>query len=314
VVTLDETERILHLREAADLNGMQIDEIVLPQERDVTGAGLRLHVLDWGGDALPPVLFLHGGSLTAHTWDLVCLALRNQYHCLALDLRGHGDSDWSPDGEYSLDAHARDVEAAVEALGLDRFTLVGMSLGGGTALTYAGRNVGRLEKLVIVDTGPEGRAAGRQRIANFVEQDRELPTLEHFVERAMAFNPLRKPEMLRRSLRHNLRQTPRGTWTWKWDPKLRERRAGPTPEQRQAALWDAVSRITCPTLIVRGGKSENFHDEDAEKLASRLAKGSWVRIEGAGHTVQGDQPRLLVEALRPFFAGQGTQPAPATAS
>ena len=144
VVTLDETERIEHLREAAGLNGMELDEIVLPMDRQVAANGLMLHLLDWGGDTLPPVLFLHGGSLTAHTWDLVCLALRDQYHCLALDLRGHGDSDWSPDGEYTADAHARDVEGVVEALGLDRFILVGMSLGGATALTYAGRNIDRL--------------------------------------------------------------------------------------------------------------------------------------------------------------------------
>jgi pimeloyl-ACP methyl ester carboxylesterase len=107
--------------------------------------------------------------------------------------------------------------------------------------------------------------------------------------------------MLRRSLLNNLRQTPSGTWTWKWDPQLRRARGPEVQAQRRATLWAAVPNVSCPALVVRGGNSDVLLDEDAEKLAARLPQGSWVRIEGAGHTVQGDQPRLLVEALGPFF-------------
>src|SRR5207249_1787950 len=105
MVTFGVDERVQHLSEAAELAQMSLAEVVLPTERQLQGNGLPLHLLDWGTPGQPPVLFLHGGSLTAHTWDLVCLALRQRYHCQALDLRGHGDSGWSPDADYSLEAH-----------------------------------------------------------------------------------------------------------------------------------------------------------------------------------------------------------------
>lgn len=291
-----------HLREAADLAALPLEQVVLPTERAISGNGLQLNVLDWGTDGLPPVLFLHGRSLTAHTWDLVCLALRTQYHCRALDLRGHGNSEWSATSDYSLDAHSSDLEAAVDTLGLDRFILVGMSLGGATSLTYAGRHADRLAALVLVDTGPETRTPGGQRLNNFVTGPREHDSIEHFVERAMAFNPLRRPELLRRSLLHNLRQTPEGKWTWKYDHRINGPVSPEARERRRTTLWDAVPRVSCPTLVVRGSQSDIFYDEDAERLAVALPRGSWIRIEGAGHTVQGDQPKALVDALRSFFA------------
>src|SRR5687768_10623681 len=99
-----------HLREAAEIADMPIEEIVLPADRYLDTNGLRIHYLDWGMVERPPVLFLHGRSLTAHTWDLVSLALRPRYRCLALDLRGHGDSSWSPEADYTLDAHCADLE------------------------------------------------------------------------------------------------------------------------------------------------------------------------------------------------------------
>jgi esterase len=294
-------ERIPHLREVIDLAQVPVEEVVLPTERFLTANGLQRHLLDWGTVGQPTVLFLHGGSLTAHTWDLVCLALRPRYHCLAIDLRGHGDTAWSPEGDYSLEAHRADLTAVVTELGLERFILVGMSLGGATSLAFAGQHADKLAGLVVVDTGPDGRAAGRNRIADFVETTPEMESVDAFVEKAMAFNPLRRPEMLRRSLLNNLRQTPSGTWTWKWDPQLRRARGPEVQAQRRAILWAAVPNVSCPTLVVRGGNSDVLLNEDAEKLAAALPQGSWVRIEGAGHTVQGDQPRLLVEALGPFF-------------
>src|SRR4051794_31152425 len=102
-----QVEALAHLRLAVRIAGLEVDELVLPTEHDVVVGGLRLHYLDWGSARRPPLLFLHGGCLTAHTWDLVCLALRKQFHCLALDLRGHGDSEWSPTVDYGPDAHSR---------------------------------------------------------------------------------------------------------------------------------------------------------------------------------------------------------------
>jgi esterase len=131
------SEALAHLRAATDVAGVNVDEIVLPADHDVVVDGLRLHYLDWGRSGAPPLLFLHGGCLTAHTWDLVCLTLRADFHCLALDQRGHGDSEWSPVLDYSPDAHVRDIRGLIELLGLERPILVGHSLGGLNAMILA---------------------------------------------------------------------------------------------------------------------------------------------------------------------------------
>jgi pimeloyl-ACP methyl ester carboxylesterase len=298
----ESSEGLRLLLEAASLADVEYEEAALPADRELTASGLKVHLLDWGNEGRPPILFLHGGTLTAHTWDLVCLALRADYHCLAYDLRGHGDTGWAADGDYSLEAHRADLEAVVQQLGLERFILVGMSLGGTTSLAYAGKRPETLSRLVLVDTGPETHAVGRRRITDFVTGPRELDSLDAFVERAIAFNPSRHPALLRRSLLYSLRQTPRGTWTWKQDPAVQRAQTEADRAHRQELLRAAVPRVTCPTLVVRGGNSEVLHDEDAARLARALPRGAWVRIEGAGHTVQGDQPRAFVEALRRFLA------------
>src|SRR5215510_14493432 len=132
------------------------------------------------------MVFLHGGGLNAHTWDLVCLALRRERHCAALDKRRHGESEWSPQMDHSTESHVRDLDAFVATLGLDRFVLVGMSLGGANALAWAGQHSRRLAGLVLVDTGPEVRSDGVRKIAAFTSDATPLDSVEQFVERAMA--------------------------------------------------------------------------------------------------------------------------------
>ncbi|TME95960.1 MAG: alpha/beta fold hydrolase, partial [Chloroflexi bacterium] len=192
-----------------------------PADRTVQGAGVRLHLLDWDGDARPDALFLHGGGLTAHTWDVVCDELRDRVRPLALDLRGHGDSEWSPDGHYPLEAHVADLESAMADLALKDFVLVGMSLGGLVALAYAGRHPRTLAALILVESGPEMRRS--ERLRDFMAADAEADSFDEFVDRAAAFNPLRDREHLRRSLRYALRRTPDGKWTWKYDRRILER-------------------------------------------------------------------------------------------
>src|SRR5438445_592402 len=264
--------------------------------------GMRVHYLDWGTPGLPPVLFLHGGGLNVHTWDLVCAALKTERHCLALDQRGHGDSEWSPVMDYSTESHAGDLEAFVDHLGLDRFVLVGMSLGGANALAWAGAHSRRLAALVLVDVGPEVRQAGVRKIAGFTSEATPLDSVEEFVTRALAFNPRRDATLLRRSLLHNLRRMPDGKWMWKYDQRHRGRALDPAAAaRRRELLWSAVAKVSCPTLVVRGAESDVFHDEDAERLARALPAGRWVTVAGAGHTVQGDNPAGLLVALREFL-------------
>ena len=302
-MSLSADEFHAHLELSAATAGIRLPEVVLPDARHLLLRSMRFHYLDWGTPGLPPVVFLHGGGLNAHTWDLVCLALRRERHCVALDQRGHGDSEWSPEMDYSIESHASDLGAFVDALGLDRFVLVGMSLGGVNALAWAGQYSRRLAGLVLVDLGPETRAEGVRKIAAFTSESTPLDSVDHFVERALAFNPRRNRELLRRSLLHNLRPMPDGRFMWKYDQRHRGRVVDPAAyARRRELLWSAVDGVECPTLVVRGAQSDVFHDEDAERLSARLRQGRWVRIEGAGHTVQGDNPAGLLVALRPFLS------------
>jgi len=301
-VSLSPEEFREHLKLSSATAGLKLPDLELPAAHHVILRGMRFHYLDWGTPGLPPVLFLHGGGLNVHTWDLVCAALKTERHCLALDQRGHGDSEWSPVMDYATESHAGDLEAFVDHLGLDRFVLVGMSLGGANALAWAGAHSRRLTALVLVDVGPEVRQAGVRKIAAFTSEATPLDSVEEFVTRALAFNPRRDAILLRRSLLHNLRRMPDGKWMWKYDQRHRGRALDPTAaERRRELLWSAVAKVSCPTLVVRGAESDVFHDEDAERLARALPAGRWVTVAGAGHTVQGDNPAGLLVALREFL-------------
>ncbi|MGH7046948.1 MAG: alpha/beta fold hydrolase [Stellaceae bacterium] len=290
-----------HLQSTSVRAGFSFDEVALPAEHDVVVGDLRFRYLDWGTHGQRPILFLHGGALTAHTWDLCCLALRDEFHCLALDQRGHGDSDWAPDADYSLAAQREDVRGVAEALGLDHFVLVGMSMGAINGLAYAIRYPETLSALVLIDAGPNVRRPGSTRIRDFVNGGSEPETLDAIIARALSFNPRRDPVILRRSLMHNLREGTDGNWSWKYDRRRFQPMGGDQHAAERRALADGLANIVCPTLVVRGAESDVFHDEDAERLAAGLPDGRWIKIARAGHTVQGDNPKDLSAALREFL-------------
>lgn len=288
---------------------MEIDEHVLPQEHDVVVGTERLHYLDWPADpGAPAVVLLHGSGLTAHTWDLVCLALRPEYHCFAVDQRGHGDSSWSHTCDYSRDAHVGDLEQLVDRIGLEQFVLIGMSLGGLNAIEYAARHSGCLQALVLVDVGPEVRASDAGRIREFLETEVEFASVDEAVEHALAFNARRVPDLLRVSLLHNLRQLPTGRWAWKYDRHAVVTASVEEIDAEIATLAARIPQIACPTLVVRGAESEIFSEEQAVRLVGRMWNGRLATIEKAGHTVQGDNPAALVEALLQFFEAIRVKP------
>jgi pimeloyl-ACP methyl ester carboxylesterase len=299
-MTLSAEEYHDHLKTTAVRAGFSFSEVVLPSEKTVLIDKLRFRYLDWGTAGQRPMLFLHGGALTAHTWDLCCLALRDEFHCIALDQRGHGDSDWAPDADYSIAAQREDVRGFVDELGLGRFVLVGMSMGAINALAFAVNYVERLSALVLIDAGPEVRRRGSSRIRDFVNGGAKPESLDAIIERALAFNPRRDPKVLRRSLMHNLRQQTDGTWVWKYD-RRRFQQMGEGHAAERQGLAEGLAEVTCPTLVVRGAESDVFHAEDGERLAQRLPDGRFITIPRAGHTVQGDNPKDLAAALRDFI-------------
>ncbi len=300
-MTLSAEEYRDHLTSTAARAGFAFDTVALPSEREIRLGDMRFSYLDWGNEGGRPILFLHGGALTAHTWDLCCLALRDEFHCLALDQRGHGDTDWAPDVDYSIAAQREDVKGFVDQLGLDDFTLVGMSMGAINGLAYAIAYPQTLANLVLIDAGPQMRRPGSTRIRDFVNGGAEPAPLDAIIERALSFNPRRDPVILRRSLMHNLRQDADGNWVWKYDRRRFQAMGGDRHGAERQGLADGLGKVGCPTLVVRGAESDVFHDEDAERLAAALPDGRWVKIAKAGHTVQGDNPKELAAALREFL-------------
>jgi pimeloyl-ACP methyl ester carboxylesterase len=173
-------------------------------------------------------------------------------------------------------------------------------MGAINALAFAIHYPEKLSHLVIIDAGPEIRRPGSRRIRDFVNGGANPESLDAIIERALAFNPRRDPQILRRSLMHNLRQQTDGNWVWKYD-RRRFQQMGDQHAVERRGLANGLAKVTCPTLVVRGAESDVFHQEDAERLAQRLPDGRYVTIPKAGHTVQGDNPKDLAEALRQFL-------------
>ena len=291
----------LSLFDAARAMGVTFEEEAYPEDRYVTVNALRLHYLDWGKEGKQPMLLLHGGSQTAHSWDFVALAFRSNYHVYALDARGHGDSDWSSDGTYTLETHQEDIAGVVGALGLDRFALMGLSMGGRNAFMYTGNHPEQVATLVIVDVGPETQRPGTDRIREFTSGPTEFDSLDEIIDRVLEYNPRRSREQVLGSILHNVRQRPDGKWTWKTD----RRRMTSGPIQRSERdieeAWDQVRKIRCPTLIVRGGESDVFAPETAERMHQIIPGSHLATVPGASHLVMGDNPSGFQEVVRDFL-------------
>ena len=286
----------LSLFEAARRMGVPFTRESEPTDGYTRVNGLNFHYLEWGDPETPTVLMLHGSSQQAHSWDFVSLALADGYHVVALDQRGHGDSDWAPDQNYSIEAHQEDLDGFVQAHGLNGFALIGHSMGGRNAYIWASRHPESLSALVIVDIGPETKPGGADRIRRFRELPDELDSFEEFAQRVGVYTG-RKPAQVVGALKHSIRQRPDGKWTWKYDKAMRQP-GSPAPTWSPEQLWECLARIKCPTLVVRGSRSDLFAEETMARMKTAIADCATVTIEGAGHLVPGDNPVDFVAAVR----------------
>lgn len=266
------------------------------REEDVEVGGLRLRLRIYGPATGPAVVMLHGGALMGSTWHRVCERLPG-YQCFAPDMRGHGDSAWGPADGYDLGGFAADLRAIVASYDLDRPHLVGMSLGGQSALHAVCHGLA-VRSLCLVDVGPFLARRGARAINAFVDQV-EYPSFDDAVEAAARFNPRRSRESLAASLNRSMRETAAGRWTWKWDPARLPTR-GARADQAEA-LWPLLDRVQCPTLVVRGEESPVFTAELAEAFVAALPDGRGACVPGAGHAVQSDQPDRLATLLGVFW-------------
>jgi pimeloyl-ACP methyl ester carboxylesterase len=271
-----------------------------PRDGTATLNGLAFHWLDWGTAGRAPLLLIHGGAQTAHSWDEVAPDLARDHHVLALDQRGHGDSAWAPDGAYRRSDFTADVAALLDAVGWADAVLVALSLGGLNAIAFAAARPERVRGLIVVDVvptiAPRGGEAIRAQLAVH-----EFATFEAAVEHAHAFNRLRTRANIEERLRHALRRRDDGRWTYKFDPAI----GGGGIEADFERLWDDVRRIRCPTLLVRGGESAILTAEAADRFLRERPGAELAVVPRAGHSVMGDNPSGFLAAVRPFLARHG---------
>jgi pimeloyl-ACP methyl ester carboxylesterase len=270
-------------------------------DRTIDLHGLRFHYTEWGAPGAPALIFLHGITGHARTWDDEARLLADRYHVIVLDQRGHGDSEPSPDGDYSDAALLGDLEAFVDRLGLRRVSLVALSLGGRVAINYAGRHPAQVERLVVVDIGPDIAPAGRARVGGLMAHAPEhFATLDDVIAYQRANSPRYAESMLRHRAQHAVRTLSGGGFTWKYDRALRDaiRQGG---LRVPADLWPQWRAIQCPTLLIRGSESDILTDEIAKHMLDALPHARLAVVPEAGHTVPGDQPAVFQALLREFL-------------
>ena len=259
---------------------------------------LKLHYLDWGNETAQPMLLLHGFTSHAHSWDTFAGALQDRFHIVALDQRGHGESDWA--SEYTMASAIGDVDVVVKQLGLQNMVLVGLSMGGSRSIHYAAAHPDEVERLVIVDIGPEIPTAGSARVAASAQAKDEFDSEDEAFRQARAGNPRADEQQMRVRLRHNLKQLPNGKLTWKWDKALRDP-SQPRPRPQPEENWAAVHTISCPTLLVRGAESDVLAADTAERMRREMKDCTLVTIAGSGHPVPMDRPVEFEAAVRSWL-------------
>jgi pimeloyl-ACP methyl ester carboxylesterase len=272
--------------------------------------GIKLAADVAGDPADPPVILLHGGGQTRHSWGTTLEALGGRgWHVFAVDLRGHGDSDWAPDGDYRLDAFAGDVLEIARSFDSPP-ALVGASLGGLASLAAIGFHPDEAvaRALVLVDVAPRIEEEGKNRIGAFMAEhmDDGFASLEEVADAIAAYNPHRPRPSNLSGLSKNLRQRDDGRWYWHWDPAFIGGRFG-GPDETRASLVDpvvlreAARNVKVPTLLVRGRVSDLLSEEGAKELLELVPHAQMVDVAGAGHMVAGDRNDLFNDAVVQFL-------------
>jgi pimeloyl-ACP methyl ester carboxylesterase len=274
-----------------------------------SGPDLQLNYLEWGDPSAPPVLLIIGLTNFAYAWNETALALADRYRCVALNLRGHGDSGPSPEREYSFDLWDTDVQALVTTLELDRPVIMGHSLGGRVAFVYGARHPEHTQGVVVVDVGPgfpEEAAATVQK-----EFFGKMPADYESWEAGLAYRRLRQSpsisdETLEARAPYALRQLPDGRVIPKHDPLLRDEWLGDKPPARAQAhtwLWQDLANLQAPMLIVKGEKTPFLTHELCDQMcATTKGEARWAEIPGTTHAIMDDNLPGFLKEVEPFTA------------
>lgn len=275
---------------------------------------LRLHYVDWGNEGAEPLLLIHGGRDHCRNWDWTAEAMRDRYHIIAPDLRGHGDSQWMVGSSYDINDYVCDIAQLIHQRGLAPLTIIAHSMGGAIALRYTGLYPETVKKLVVIEgLGPSPKMIAErnqisddQRIRNWIDEVRKLSSrlprrydsIEEAYKRMQGENPHLSPERARHLTVHGVNQNEDGTYSWKFDNYVRAFPPMGFDEEATVKLW---SRITCPTLLIRGTESW-ASDPVKDGRAQHFRNAKVVNVEGAGHWVQHDKLEEFLALVNDFLA------------
>jgi pimeloyl-ACP methyl ester carboxylesterase len=283
--------------------------LVEPNSRFYRARRLQLHYVDWGNEGAPALVLVHGGLDHCRSWDWVAAALRADFHVVAVDLAGHGDSDHAIGGCYALTDFVFDLAELFRACNFERASLVGHSMGGGVSSIFAGAFPDLLDRLILVEGLRPAMLApepAHERIRLWVEQTRDLSrriprayeTIEQAVARMRAANPVLSSEQARHLTRHGLKRGDDGLWRWKYDNFIRSRSPASLPRDEVQALW---RRVHCPTLLI-GGDASGRPDPSQNGWLDQFQDAKSVLVPGAGHWVHHDRLDAFLALARPFLA------------
>ncbi|CAB4870820.1 unannotated protein [freshwater metagenome] len=280
-----------------------------------SSAGRCVSALVWGVGE-PQLVLVHGGAQNAHTWDTVALDLG--VALIAVDLPGHGHSGWRDDGAYTPMNLADDLAVVVRALAPTARAVVGMSLGGLTSLELAARHPELVRRLVLVDITPGVNQTKAKAVIDFVNGPQNFASFDDLLARTIEHNPTRSESSLRRGILHNAHQGDDDSWEWNYDRRSHVRSSEAAPEAApedapeldaapaglmnaavaMSPLWDDLSLVACPIMLVRGSLSPVVDDADVAEALRRQPAMRVEMVEGAGHSIQGDRPRELAQLIR----------------
>ena len=272
---------------------------------------LRLHYLDWGNSSAPPLLLIHGNRDHAHNWDWTAARLRDRYHVIAPDLRGHGDSQWSAGSMYAPAEFVYDISQLVHQQRLAPLRVVAHSLGGNIAMRYAGTFPDEVERLVVIEgwggvAAVEQRPSAADRMRGWIETQRSLAarqprryaSLDDAYRRMLEANPHLSAEQARHLTIHGTNQNEDGTYTWKFDNYTHGSHLLDLAPDEIRELW---RNIRCPVLLISGSESMSRSGGDPAALAAGFADARHVIVEGAGHWVQHDRLERFLTLVEGFI-------------
>lgn len=280
---------------------------VTSSSRTVEVNGLACRYLQWGEADSSPVLLLHGLRSYARTWEPVAQALSGSHLLIAPDFRGRGESEWDPQRSYRTDTYVSDIEHLVELIGLERFAIVGHSMGGTVAYTYAARHPDQVAALVIEDIGP-GSSTETSGATRILSEMAGTPTCFGSLEEVRAYWRGVRPGITEEALASRIENTVRpvgdGGYEWRLDMAgIAEARRN-VDSTGAADLWSCVEALRCPALVIRGARSDFLPADTCEQMARRQPLLRWAQVPEAGHYVHDDNPAAFIDLVRGFLAAQ----------